>query len=81
MEEHICRICGKKFKTKYKQAEYCSDECRKEAARRRDAARVRIGRWRKRKVDNLTLEDLIKQATAADMSYGNFVSMRSIGKI
>lgn len=81
MELHICKICGSEFETRYKQSEYCSEYCRKEAARRREASRVRIGRWHKRKADYFSIDDIVKQATALGLSYGKYVSMRSIGKI
>lgn len=81
MEIHICKICGKPFLTRYKQAIYCDDKCREEAARRRDAARSRAGRWKKHKADYMSIYDIIRKATQLGMSYGEFVSMRSIGKI
>lgn len=81
MEIHICKICKTRFETKYKQAEYCCDECRNIAEKQRQAARVRIDRRKKRKADYVNIYDLINQAELLGISYGKLVSLRSIGRI
>ncbi len=80
-EIHICKICNKVYETRYKQSEYCSDECRAIAEKKRQAARVRVGRRQKRKANYMSIGDIIKQADIMGISYGKFVSLRSIGKI
>ena len=76
MEIHVCKICKRTYETRYKQSEYCSDECRQIAEQQRQAARVRVGRRRKRKVDYISIQDIIKQADILIAAIGkaNFVT-------
>ena len=81
MEIHTCKICGCTFNTQYTHAEYCGDQCRNEAKRRRDAARIRTGRRRRKKGNYPSISEIIKQAALMGVSYGGYVNMRRLGKV
>ena len=82
METVKCAICGKSFETVYSHAKYCGEECSREAARRRDALRVRTGRRKRRKrCDTKSLKELVAAADAANISYGKYICLRSMYKV
>lgn len=71
-----CRICGKTFVPRGSTTVTCSDECRRENARRQRE------KWRKKhravvkanRIKGLSIGEVSKMAREAGMSYGQYVS-------
>lgn len=81
-EEHICKICHKKFMTGSKRTKYCSPECSAEARRLRgqEASITQPERIRKKyAARRAILDETAAQAKAHDMTYGQWVAFKEMG--
>ena len=64
-----CVICGKEYKSISVRALTCGKDCRNEYRRRKDREKRSVKTCR-----NSTLDDVLKKAREAGMSYGKYVA-------
>jgi len=75
MFDRTCPICGTRFVTDIGQQKYCDAECKEKAYH---AAQQRYRDRQKKKKG--TLDDVVRAADAAGLSYGQYVArMRNAG--
>ena len=65
-----CVICGKEYKSISVRALTCGKDCRNEYRRRKDREKRSAKTCR-----NSTLDDVLRKAREAGMSYGKYVAM------
>ena len=65
-----CIICGKIYESISARALTCGKQCRNEYHRRKDREKRSVKTCR-----NSTLDDVLKKAREAGMSYGKYVAM------
>lgn len=83
-----CEVCGAEYLSNYSQSKYCA-ACRIEVKREQDRQheKRRVRDWQSSgyhksikqtdksvKKTGCTVEDIVRQATAASMSYGQYVA-------
>lgn len=77
-------MCGKEFVTTTANKLLCSKECQEESnriANRIHYHKVKAERKKKKeKINNKSVVDIAHEARKAGMSYGQYVSMREIGR-
>lgn len=65
-----CVICGKTYESTSARALTCGKPCRNEYQRRKDREKKSVKTCR-----NSTLDDVLRKAREAGMSYGKYVAM------
>lgn len=74
-KEFECLICGKIFLSKANcKAKYCSDECRKEGARRYNEIRRNFAEYERKRMTVQKVIDIANEASRLGLTYGQYVS-------
>lgn len=87
--EAVCEVCGKPYIVKGAKQRYCSNACCGKAARMREQEQERQKkakpapkkRGRPKKIVPGTIEDIVRNAMARGMSYGQYVAAAERGML
>lgn len=76
-----CEVCGAEYLSSYTNTKYCAAcriEVKREQGRQHEKRRIRdwqnSGYHKSAKKAGCTVEDIVRRATAAGMSYGQYVA-------
>ena len=84
MRINICQCCGQEFEAKYKNKRYCPecDTALEKKRRREYAEQWRTGKRAEKRAEKakptLSITEIAKRASAAGMTYGQYVAEMGI---
>ena len=68
-------MCGKRFEKKNSTHKYCSSSCSEKAKRKKQYEEFKVGEERRVEgVRGKSIQEIVKEATKAGMSYGMYVA-------
>lgn len=87
MRINICQCCGQEFEAKYKNKRYCPecDTAIEKKRKREYAEQWRTGKRAEKRAEKakpvLSITEIAKRASAAGMTYGQYVMLIEGGKL